>query len=121
MKTIIFTKEHLDLGMSSNGFWSMKQLRLLDVNHKVSGWKDRAIGKEYPEEVIDRFIALKDAHLVDGKNIFERKAEAKEERRRLKAKKSKTVVSQREKDYRSADWKSEQDRMRRFDYLTEGI
>lgn len=66
------TKEDLEQAQSSNGGYSMKQLKLLAVNTKKSGWKYRAMGKEYPLEVIEKFIALKDAHLVDGQNVFQR-------------------------------------------------
>lgn len=39
----------------------------------------------------------------------------------LRAQKMRISAKKREKDYRSADWRSEQDRLRHFDYLTEGI
>lgn len=113
METEILTKEHIEAGKSRNGGWSYAQFDLLNVNHKVKGWKHRAIGNRYPKSVIEKFIALKDAHLPPITETPKHQIR--------KAKKSKTVVSQREKDYRSADWKSEQDRLRHFDYLTEGI
>lgn len=66
------TREHFNEALSSNGGYSQKQLKLLKVNIKKSGWKYRAMAKDYPPEVIQKFIDLKDAHLVDGQNVFQR-------------------------------------------------
>jgi len=41
----------------------MKQLKLLGVDGLVKGWKRRIIGTHVPKVNIDRFLALKDAHL----------------------------------------------------------
>jgi hypothetical protein len=82
---MIFTAEHLELGKSSNGAWSVRQMKMLDVNHKKTGWQKRAIGKEYPTELIEQFIALKDQHLTDGKNVFQLRKEKKMKKRMEKA------------------------------------
>ena len=95
------TKEHFDQALSSNGGYSQKQLKLLGVNIKKAGWKFRAMRKDYPLEVIEKFIALKDAHLVDGQNVFQR-GEMKLPKR-----------WQRKPD---PDRIEEQERMKRFEY-----
>lgn len=142
METVIFTRDILEAGASRNGFWNYAQLELLNVNHKQKGWKYRAIGNRYPKAVIEKFLALKDAHLprkeqdtlldvapkkestqcyvAKGKPSAEIRAECPFDLPPDSAY-DKALRKKREKDYRSADWKSEQDRMRHFDYLTEGI
>lgn len=145
METEIFTMKHLEAGMSRNGGWSNAQLDLLNVNHKVKGWRFRAVGNRYPKSVIERFIALKDAHLpiqpTDTKESAKKPSNTTDVTQCYVAKGrpsaeiraecpfdlppdsayDKALRKKREKDYRSADWKSEQDRMMHFDYLTEGI
>jgi len=80
---VTFTKEHLEAGKSSNGAWSAKQLRLLKVNHKKHGWKRRAIGRKYPADVVERFVALKDKHLISGKSAMAWKLAERAERNSL--------------------------------------
>lgn len=61
---VTLTHETLQQGMSRNGGWSGKQLRLLGMgSNPTKGWKRRLTGKQYPEEVIREFINLKDTHL----------------------------------------------------------
>jgi len=60
---MLITETILYNGMSRNGGWSMKQLKLLGVNVLVKGWKRRIIGSHASESNIDEFLALKDAHL----------------------------------------------------------
>lgn len=62
---MILTKELFELGKSSNNGWSEEQLRLFGIEKYllIKGWKHTIIGKDFPKEVIDRFLALKDAHL----------------------------------------------------------
>ena len=61
---MILTKKIFEKGTSSNGAWSGKQLALFGVtitNNK--GWKKTIIGQEWPKEIINQFINLKDKHL----------------------------------------------------------
>jgi hypothetical protein len=83
---VVFTAEHLEAGKSINGAWSMKQLKLLGVNHKKKGWKRRAIGREYTQAVIEKFINLKDKHLVNGRNVIEIAKEKQKLKKALKVK-----------------------------------
>lgn len=94
---MILTNEIMELGKSARGAWSHRQLKLLGVkpnqNKLPSGWKRKVIGRDYDEEVIAEFIALKDVHLV-VKEIFSdkptfqekvaRKRQIRDEKRALK-------------------------------------
>ena len=76
------TKEIFDAGTSRNGAWSIKQLRLLDIQangtwpaHK--GWKHQIIGSSFSENIIEEYLSLKDKHLKSqpvgnllGNNLF---------------------------------------------------
>ena len=62
------TEEILESGISRNGSWSNKQLKLFGVKVPLrSGWKDRIVGRFFPESTINKFLELKDAHLPDEK------------------------------------------------------
>ena len=132
----------LNAGMSKNGGWSDKQIAVFGVDRfQNPGWRSQIIGREFTLDTIERFPEMKDSHL---KNKKASKGRKKQEYSLVqcyvaKGKPSaeiraecpfdlppdsaydKALRKKREKDYRSADWKSEQDRMRHFDYLTEGI
>lgn len=60
---MILTKEIFYEGISSRGGWNSKQVAVLGESMKVGGWVGRVIGKDYPEETINQFLKLKDAHL----------------------------------------------------------
>jgi hypothetical protein len=60
---MLITETILYNGMSRNGGWSLKQLKLLGVDDLVKGWKRRIIGTHVSQSNIERFLALKDAHL----------------------------------------------------------
>lgn len=59
---MIMSKQLFERGKSSNGGWNTEQVTLLGESMKNSGWAKRCVGKDYPEEIINEFIALKDAH-----------------------------------------------------------
>ena len=63
MANIIITKEILEAGRSSRGLWSMKQIRMLGVSSFSVSLPKTIIGKEFPEEIVQEFLALKDKHL----------------------------------------------------------
>lgn len=60
---MLITETILHNGKSRNGGWSLKQIKLLGANGSVKGWKRRIIGSDVPKSNIDKFLALKDAHL----------------------------------------------------------
>lgn len=62
---MILTEEKFEEGISINGSFSSKQLILLGLNPKKmgKGWKKIIIGKNYPDEIIEQFISLKNKHL----------------------------------------------------------
>lgn len=60
---MILTKHIFEQGKSSNGGWNEKQISILGESIKVSKWAKRVIGKEFTEEQINKFLALKDAHI----------------------------------------------------------
>lgn len=65
-RMIRVTAEIIQQGTSRNGGLSREQTDLLGVDVTVRGWKQRAIGKELPAEVVERFLSLKDAHLWES-------------------------------------------------------
>jgi len=64
MANIIITKEILDAGRSSRGLWSMEQIKTLGVTSFSVSLPKTVIGKEFPEEIVQEFLALKDKHLT---------------------------------------------------------
>jgi hypothetical protein len=68
MEYVLMTKEIFEAGTSRNGAWSIKQLNLIGVDitpgkSPLKGWKYNVIGRSYPEDIINEFLALKDKHL----------------------------------------------------------
>lgn len=66
---MLLTEEIFYKAMSSNGGFNRKQFETLgfEIKHGYTpehGWKYRMIGCDFPKDVIDRFLALKDAHLA---------------------------------------------------------
>jgi hypothetical protein len=61
-RNMILTKEIIEQGKSSNSGWSAEQLNCFGETF-VHGWKRRIIGKDFPEETIKKFVALKNQHL----------------------------------------------------------
>lgn len=65
---MILTREILNQGRSNNGGFGKKQLLLLGIEHPPpNGWVHKVIGQEYDEEVIEKFVALKNAHFKKHK------------------------------------------------------
>ena len=64
---MIFTKQILIDGRSSNGGYNSKQLAILgiDTQNLRKGWMRSLIGKDLSEEKIKQFLNLKDVHLGD--------------------------------------------------------
>ena len=51
MGNIIITTEILDAGISRNGGWNGRQIKLLGLNPKlIKGWKDRLVGTYPPQQ-----------------------------------------------------------------------
>jgi hypothetical protein len=58
------TNDIIEAGKSRNGGWSEQQFLCLGITWApVKGWKSLVIGRSYPEEVVKRFLNLKDKHL----------------------------------------------------------
>ena len=65
MSKIVLTKQIIEQGRSSKGGWSNQQWFCFGITSeemKVGGWKDNIMDREFDKEIIDRFLALKDAH-----------------------------------------------------------
>ena len=61
---MIITEHILLQGLSRNGGYSSKQVRILGTHIKKNkGWKRRLIGTSVPDINVKRFISLKDSHL----------------------------------------------------------
>ena len=56
----------MNKGLSSNNSYSLKQIRALGDNMKISGWMKRLIGKEVSSEMVNKFLNLTDNHLKRG-------------------------------------------------------
>lgn len=61
---MLITNDIINAGMSRNGGWSLKQIQTLGARRFHIGWKYDLIGKDVEKEKIDRFLALKDIHLI---------------------------------------------------------
>lgn len=61
------TQQHFRQAISSNGGFSLRQLKVLGFYKFEHGWKERAMKRDYEPEVIERFIALKDKHKMKFK------------------------------------------------------
>ena len=60
---MILTKEILDEGRSNNGGFGSKQLKLLGVEWPPpTGWANNVIGQEYEQEILEKFVDLKNKH-----------------------------------------------------------
>lgn len=59
---MILTNEIIESARSDNGGWNSSQVAVLGMNMK-SKWKRHVINKDFPKEVIDKFIELRNAHL----------------------------------------------------------
>ena len=54
VESIVLTVEILEKGLSRNGEYSSKQLRLLGVEGFPKGWKKDSIGRSFPHGWIDK-------------------------------------------------------------------
>jgi len=65
--TRVVTREILERGRSYNNGYGIEQLRLFGFNNfPRRGWQDMVISQEWPVEIIDRFINLKNRHIKHG-------------------------------------------------------
>lgn len=69
------TTEIFKQGESRNGGWSTEQFYILNEVLKCEkvfqkGWKSKAIGKDFSEEKIKKFLELKDKHLPEHDGIL---------------------------------------------------
>ena len=71
----------LNAGMSKNGGWSDKQIAVFGVTRfQNPGWRKQIVGREFPIPVIEKFLAMKDAHLL-GEKLAKRPKEKRSNRR----------------------------------------
>ena len=63
---MIFTKEICDMGKSTNGGFSIKQLNVLGVREFSKDWAKDLYGKEIDDEIVEEFWSLKNRHLKIG-------------------------------------------------------
>jgi len=72
------TQDILEAGISDNGAWNIKQLKALlpewEFKRKhawpAKGWRMRLLDLEVTKEQIDKFLALKNAHLQKTGSLF---------------------------------------------------
>jgi hypothetical protein len=61
---MILTKVIIEQGKSRNGGFSGKQFKCLGIGENPKkGWLKELMGKEIPDENIEKFLALKNKHL----------------------------------------------------------
>jgi hypothetical protein len=63
LDSITLTIEILERGLSRNGGYSSKQLKLFGIEGFPKGWKKGLVGQSFPRELVNEFIELKDRHL----------------------------------------------------------
>jgi hypothetical protein len=69
---IVLTIDLLDQGLSVNGAYNYDQLHTLGVEIPLKkGWRRELVGKRVSSEAVDRFLALKDAHIPAEKRAKE--------------------------------------------------
>lgn len=77
---MILTIEVFKSGASVKGGYSYKQLTLLGVGCPLEkGWQYGIIGRDFPDETINQFIALKDGHLQKRQELLQKLKELKEQ------------------------------------------
>lgn len=60
---VVLTEAIMNRGKSSNGGWNTEQIRALGVTMQ-KGWMKRLIGRYVSEKQVEKFISLKDNHLI---------------------------------------------------------
>jgi hypothetical protein len=63
-QSIIITKDFLEKGKSDRGGWNKKQLIALGFDGWEKKWYRRSIGMELSEEMANRFLELKNHHIL---------------------------------------------------------
>lgn len=63
---IELTREIIESARSSYGGFSLMQMRCLGIVGFPKGWLQECNGKLYPKKIIDKFVALKDKHLMEN-------------------------------------------------------
>jgi len=82
MALITLTKDHLMAARSQLGGYSNKQLAFIGLKMPLEkAWRKSVVGKQFPEEAIAEFIALKDAHLTPAKILAAKRREERKEQR----------------------------------------
>ncbi len=62
--TQLVTETIINMGMSRNGGWSLRQFKLFGFDtFPKKGWKEMIISQEWPREIVVQFLALKNVHM----------------------------------------------------------
>lgn len=62
---MLITNTLIEAGKSDSGAWSRKQLGLIGVPWPpLRGWRSRIVGEEITQEDADKFIAIRNCHLI---------------------------------------------------------
>lgn len=64
---MILTYEIWKKGKSSRGGYSSAQTSLFGIDTTMKGWKWKIIDKDWPDDIISKFLSLKDQHLTRSK------------------------------------------------------
>ena len=75
---IMLTQKLFNQGKADGGSWNKRQLELLGVDvgdswNLTKGWKNKILGKFYPDHVIEEFLALKGTSKQQRKKEFRKK------------------------------------------------
>lgn len=60
------TNEIIESAKSDNGGYNSTQVAVLGMSLKTK-WKKHVVNKDFPEDIIEKFISLRNAHLTPGK------------------------------------------------------
>ena len=86
MANITITKEILESGRGSRGMWNLQQVKLFGITSMSVSLPKTILGKEFPEEVVKQYLALKDAHLTPEQlAVATRKNQARENEKELRS------------------------------------
>ena len=71
-KFMVMTEEIIEQAKSRNGSWNGKQFKLIGFNFCERNWKQRALGRKYPVEIINKYIEIRNDHLnKKGNNVLQ--------------------------------------------------
>lgn len=123
------THELIEQARSSNGGWSLQQLRIFGIYNFKKGWKKEIVNRYYESNDIERFVKLKDVHLgansreliyVDAAFLAEHEIDFDLQYRREEWLKLRSIIIKRDKEMCTRCKSFESLQVHHIKYLREG-